>query len=147
MRGCGSEGVCRVRHPAKGGRMMRARSIARTGSGEMSVEAGVRRWTIKSIVGIVTVAWFLFLPAGRLDWWMGWALVAVWVVWQGAVYLLLKPRNPALLAERASGPRGDDRKWDTVILSIDGMLTMAQYVVAGLDVRLAMSTIFRARCM
>ena len=46
--------------------MMNARSKMGIGSGEMDVEAGVRRWTIKSVVGIVTVALFLFLPAGRL---------------------------------------------------------------------------------
>jgi protein-S-isoprenylcysteine O-methyltransferase Ste14 len=99
------------------------------------VRAGVRRWVIKAVSGVVSVALFLFIPAGRLDWVMGWALVGLWALWQAAVGLLLIPRNPELLAERAAGPRKGDKSWDTVLLSIAGVLTMAQYIVAGLDVR------------
>lgn len=124
---------------------MKTRRRTKGGSGETDVEAGVRRWVIKSVSGITTVALFLFLPAGRLDWWMGWALVAVWAVWQAAVYVLLRRSNPALLGDRASGPQEGDRRWDTVIMSVVGFLTMAVYVVAGLNLRFGWSPRVSAR--
>ena len=116
------------------------RKLRREGTDEpLNVEAGVRRWVIKAISGVVMVALFLFLPAWSVDWPMGWALVAVWVAWQAAAYVLLRKSNPALLADRASGPREGDRRADTVIMSIVGLLTIAVYVIAGLDRRLGWS--------
>lgn len=99
------------------------------------VAAGVRRWAISGVVGVVMVAVLLFWPAGRLDWAMGWALVAVYAAWQGAMALILIPRCPELLAERAAGPQKGNKTWDTVLMSIVGLLTLVKYVVAGLDVR------------
>jgi protein-S-isoprenylcysteine O-methyltransferase Ste14 len=99
----------------------------------------MRRWVIKAISGIAMVAIFLFLPAWSVNWPMGWALVGVWIVWQASVYVGLHSTNPALLAERAAGPREDDPKWDTVIMSIVGLLTIAVYVLAGCDRRLGWS--------
>ena len=99
------------------------------------VRAGVRRWVIKGVTGVLTVALFLFIPAGRLDWAMGWALVGVWALWQAAVGLILIPRNPELLAERAAGPQKSNKTWDTALMSVAGLATMAQYIVAGLDLR------------
>jgi len=102
---------------------------------QLDVRAGVRRWVIKGVIGVLTVALFLFIPAGRLDWAMGWALVGVWALWQVAVGLILIPRNPELLAERAAGPQKSNKTWDTALMSIAGLATMAQYIVAGLDLR------------
>jgi protein-S-isoprenylcysteine O-methyltransferase Ste14 len=95
---------------------------------------GVTRWLIRESLGVVMVAVILFVSAGRLDWPMGWAMVAVYAVWVGANALILIPRNPALLAERATRQAGAKR-WDTVLLSIVGLSTIAKYVVAGLDLR------------
>lgn len=99
-----------------------------------NVARGVTRWLIRESVGVVFVAATLFLAAGRLDWGMGWALVALYVVWVGANAVLLIPRNPELLAERAVRRRGD-HAWDTVLLGLFGLSTLAKLVVAGLDER------------
>jgi protein-S-isoprenylcysteine O-methyltransferase Ste14 len=89
---------------------------------------------LREAMGVVIVALTLFLPAGRLDWAMGWALVGLYALWVAATALVLIPNNPELYLERATRREGG-KTWDTVILSIIGLTTMAKHVVAGLDVR------------
>jgi protein-S-isoprenylcysteine O-methyltransferase Ste14 len=108
--------------------------LAEPESRSSDVARGVVRWLIRESVGVVFVAATLFLAAGRLDWAMGWALVGLYAVWVGANALLLIPRNPELLAERAVRRRGD-HVWDTVLLGLFGLSTLAKLVVAGLDER------------
>jgi protein-S-isoprenylcysteine O-methyltransferase Ste14 len=86
-------------------------------------------------MGVLFVALLLFIPAGRLDWAMGWALVGVYAVWVGANALILIPANPELLAERAARKKEGMKTWDMAILSIVGLATLVKYVVAGLDLR------------
>jgi protein-S-isoprenylcysteine O-methyltransferase Ste14 len=100
---------------------------------------GVRRWLRREVLGVLFVAATLFISAGRLDWFWGWALVAVYAVWVAANALILIPRSPELLAERAERKKSD-KSWDTVLLSIIGLVTMAKYILAGLDVRFAWTT-------
>lgn len=95
---------------------------------------GVRRWLIRESSGVVFVALSLFIPAGRLDWAMGWALVAIYAVWIAAQAILLIPRCPELLAERAERRR-DLKRYDATLLGIIGLATLAKHVVAGLDYR------------
>ncbi|MBC8446411.1 MAG: isoprenylcysteine carboxylmethyltransferase family protein [Chloroflexi bacterium] len=95
---------------------------------------GIIRWLIREVLGIVIVVLSLFLPAGRWDWAMGWALVAIYVIWSAANALILIPRSPELLAERATR-RKDVKSWDTMILSIIGLATLAKHITAGLDMR------------
>lgn len=65
---------------------------------------------------------------------MGWALVAIYVVWVAANAVLLMPGSPALLAERVSH-RFSEKRWDNVILGLYGVMTLVKLVVAGLDFR------------
>lgn len=95
---------------------------------------GVVRWLVREVFGVLFVAAILFVSAGRLDWVMGWALVAVYAAWITALAVILIPRNPGLLIERATRRKGT-KTWDTVILSIIGLTTLAKYVIAGLDDR------------
>jgi protein-S-isoprenylcysteine O-methyltransferase Ste14 len=93
---------------------------------------GVIRWLIREVLGVLFVAVTLFIPAGRLDWVMGWALVGIYAAWVTANAVILIPRCPELLAERATRRKGT-KTWDTLILSIIGLATVAKYVAAGLD--------------
>jgi protein-S-isoprenylcysteine O-methyltransferase Ste14 len=95
---------------------------------------GVTRWLIREVMGVMIVAATLLIPAGRLDWVWGWAMVGIYAIWVGANALILIPRSPELLAERAVRRRGI-KTWDTVILSIIGLTTIAKHILAGLDVR------------
>lgn len=95
------------------------------------VGAGVRKWWISGLLGVVMVAAALFIPAGRLDWVMGWALVLITLIWVIATGLV---STPELLAERAERRKGT-KKWDMAILGLVGLGSVAKLIVAGLDVR------------
>jgi protein-S-isoprenylcysteine O-methyltransferase Ste14 len=92
------------------------------------------RAVVREAIGVVFVAVTLFIPAGTLNWAMGWALVGLYAIWVGATALILMPNNPDLLIERATRKKGN-KTWDTVILSMVGLTTIAKYILAGLDVR------------
>lgn len=94
----------------------------------------VVRWAIRETLGVVMLAVLLFLPAGRLDWVWGWALVGIMALWAAATGVVSVRRSPELLAERL-GPREGAKRWDTAIMGIVGVLTLVRCVVAGLDVR------------
>ena len=98
---------------------------------QSAVAASVRRWWKKSIFGLLILAATLFIPAGRLDWAMGWALVAIMTIWVIATGLV---SSPELLAERAERRPGT-KTWDMVVLGVAGLGAMARPIVAGLDVR------------
>jgi protein-S-isoprenylcysteine O-methyltransferase Ste14 len=95
---------------------------------------GVMRWLAREVMGVLFVAASLFIPAGRLDWVMGWALVGLYAMWTAANAILLIPGNPELLAERARRQKGI-KTWDALILSVIGLSTIAKHILAGLDVR------------
>jgi len=94
----------------------------------------VARWLVRETIGVVLVAVLLFCSAGRLDWIMGWALVAITAVWVVANALVLIPRNPQLVAERLKPPKGAKR-WDTILVSFIGLAVLVRLIVAGLDLR------------
>jgi protein-S-isoprenylcysteine O-methyltransferase Ste14 len=95
---------------------------------------GVVRWLIREVIGVLFVAATLFIPAGRWNWVWGWALVVIYAVWVSANALILIPRSPELLAERAQRKKGI-KDWDAVLMSIVGILTLCKHIVAGLDAR------------
>jgi len=99
----------------------------------------VVRYLVREVMGLLMLAAMLFLPAGRLDWGMGWALVGIMLAWSTATALVLIPRNPELLAERV-GPKKGAKTWDMVILSIIGLVWIARCIVAGLDERFGWTT-------
>ena len=101
---------------------------------ESNATHGARRWLRRELSGCIIVAALLFLSAGRVDWVMGWALVVLYVVWVAANALLLMPRSPEMLTERATR-RVSEKRWDNVILALYGLLTLAKLIVAGLDFR------------
>ena len=70
----------------------------------------VTRWLVREIMGTVMVGVILFWSAGDWTWDWGWAVVAVYALWVGANAILLIPRQPELLAERAQGTAGSGRR-------------------------------------
>lgn len=101
---------------------------------EYDIRRGVIRWLIREATGCVLVALSLFVPAGRWGWGMGWALVAIYAAWTTVSAILLIPRAPELLIERAMRRR-DTPSWDKKLLSLIGLSTLARNLVAGLDLR------------
>jgi len=85
-------------------------------------------------MGTVIAGVALFWPAGRIDWWPAWALIATLLAWSTATAIVTLRFSPDLLAERL-GPRKGGKAWDTAIMSIVGILTLVRLIVAGLDQR------------
>lgn len=92
------------------------------------------RYAIRETLGIVVMGVALFWSAGQIDWWPAWAAIAVMLAWILATAIVIFRFYPALLAERL-GPRKGARPWDTVIVSILGLVQLVRYIVAGLDHR------------
>ena len=105
------------------------------------VKRGVTRWAIRETMGVIMSAVILFLCAGRGDWLWGWVAVIMRAGLVRATALTVIPKSPQLLAERV-GPRKGAKTWDTAIMSIVGLIILAVYVVAGLDVRNGWTTGF-----
>lgn len=92
------------------------------------------RYAIRETLGLLSMGVALFWSAGRLDWWPGWAVLAVMAAWIAATAIILIRVNPGLMAERL-GPRKGAKPWDTVIMSLLGLIQLARYIIAGLDQR------------
>ena len=95
------------------------------------------KWIVQSALGLVGYAIILFLAAGTLDWIWGWVLLAVLGAFLAAHPLILIPINPELLAQREKGLLEKGVKpWDRWVAFFGGgILPMASWIVAGLDVR------------
>jgi protein-S-isoprenylcysteine O-methyltransferase Ste14 len=92
------------------------------------------RYVIREVMGSVIAGVALFWPAGRIDWWPAWALVAMLLAWSTATAIVALRLSPDLLAERL-GPRKGGKPWDTAIMSVVGIVTLVRLIVAGLDQR------------
>jgi protein-S-isoprenylcysteine O-methyltransferase Ste14 len=121
-------------HPVESPSQPGGNTAGNAGGNTRDNAGGVRRWLMREIGGVVFVALSLFIPAGRLDWVMGWVLVAIYAAWIAAQAIMLIPRCPELLAERAER-RKDLERWDTLILGVIGLATLAKHILAGLDYR------------
>jgi protein-S-isoprenylcysteine O-methyltransferase Ste14 len=53
-----------------------------------------------SVIGTIVLLALLFIPAGTLDYWQGWAYVAVAIIASGAYTVYLAKHDPALLKRR-----------------------------------------------
>lgn len=101
----------------------------------------VARYVVREAMGLVVMGAALFWSAGRLDWWAGWAALAVMLVWTVSTAWIIFRHRPDLLAERL-GPRKGAKSWDVTIMSLLGLVQLARYIVAGLDQRYAWSAGF-----
>ncbi len=103
------------------------------------VKTRAARWLVRETLGNLILIAILFGVVGRWDWWMGWALSGIYIVWTVATAVLILPVNPAMLAERAR-IHADRKRWDVVIVGLMGVAMVAEYVVASLDVRFGWTT-------
>jgi protein-S-isoprenylcysteine O-methyltransferase Ste14 len=94
----------------------------------------ILRYGLREVMGSVIAGVALFWSAGRIDWWPAWAVIAVLLAWSTATAIVILRFHPDLLAERL-GPRQGGLSWDTAIMSIVGLLTLARLILAGLDQR------------
>lgn len=103
---------------------------------ERATRRGVIRYVVREYFGVVFVALLLAWTSGRWDWPAGWAVVSLYFLWVTATVILIAPRSPELLADRARRRHPGTKGWDQVIVTVFGLETLARYVIAGLDARL-----------
>lgn len=89
-----------------------------------------------SVLGTLTLIALVFLPAGTLDYWQGWAYIGVAVVASGLYTLYLLIHDPALLERRTkAGPRYEKEPAQKVIISSLFAAFIALIVLPPLDYR------------
>lgn len=89
------------------------------------------RLFIKSLAGILFFLVILFISAGRMDYYQGWIYSAL-SLFGLAIDLALTGSDIDLRRERSKPPK-DAKQWDKRILALSALITVAAYIVAGLD--------------
>ena len=89
-----------------------------------------------SLLGAITLAALLFIPAGTLDYWQGWLFMAVFVGASSAVTVYLAIRDPALLERRMkAGPTAEKESTQKRVMFVAMAGFIALIVVPALDHR------------
>ncbi len=105
------------------------------------MEVDVRKEIIKGAVKVsifyIIVAVVLFTVSGKLDWWMAWVLLAVFIANYIVNMIIL---DPGLLAERSSAKAGA-RKYDIILaVFMSGLGILIVVLIAALDKRFGWSS-------
>jgi len=90
------------------------------------------RFVVRVLLLSVVFGALLFVPAGRLDWYEGWAFAAFYIAAVLAIYAWMMHRDPELARERQSRPE-DQPTWDKVIIRAYSTLALSEFVLAALD--------------
>src|SRR5262249_60798316 len=92
---------------------------------------------IKSAVfGIIAFAALIYLPAGTLNYWQGWAFLATFVFSTLIITVYLARHDPKLLERRLSaGPKAEKEPAQKVIVTLIIFLFAAILVFSALDCR------------
>jgi protein-S-isoprenylcysteine O-methyltransferase Ste14 len=95
-----------------------------------------------SVIGTIVLVALLFIPAGTLNYWQGWAYVAVAVIASGAYTLYLAKYDPALLKRRTeAGIAYEKEPEQKVIISFLFIAFFALVVLPPLDFRFGWSSV------
>ena len=101
------------------------------------------KFAVRMVVFAALFPILLFVAAGRLDWWQGWAYVVIAVGITAIGRYLMIRKNPGLLAERSQALGRDDTKsWDKILVPLVALGPLLQLIVAGLDMRFGWSASF-----
>jgi protein-S-isoprenylcysteine O-methyltransferase Ste14 len=89
---------------------------------------------------VLVFAVLVFVPAGRLDWKLGWVYVGIIFVTVAVNLVCLRRWNPELIERRMRFGKGT-KTWDKVWSVLYTPLMIAVYVVAGLEARDGVSSL------
>ncbi len=88
---------------------------------------------IKFIMGFLLVGACLFIPAGTIDYWRAWLLLAILFVPMFFAGIVLMVKNPELLRKRLNANETEAEQKQVIALS--GVMFLAAFAAAGLGVR------------
>ncbi|ORX07519.1 methyltransferase family protein [Mycolicibacillus trivialis] len=102
---------------------------------------GVRVLT-SSLIGTALLAAALFLPAGTLDYWRGWAFLAVFAAASLGPARYFARKHPEVLERRLRvGPRAEPRRAQQVIITLSFLVLLAMLVFSVVDHRFGWSPV------
>ena len=87
----------------------------------------------KLLLGVILVGALIFLPAGTLQFFNGWLLMAILFIPMFLAGLVMMAKNPGLLKSRLNAKEKEQEQSQVVKLS--GLMFLAGFIVAGLDYR------------
>jgi protein-S-isoprenylcysteine O-methyltransferase Ste14 len=87
---------------------------------------------------IIVIALILFVSSGRLDWWMAWVYIGLFVVGVGVNMIILVHRDTGLIEER-SQIKADTKKWDLWLAGFLSIISSVTLLISGLDIRFGWS--------
>ena len=93
---------------------------------------------LQVIITGLLMAVVLFISAGRLDWVWSWVYIGTYFIGIAINALVILPRNPEMIAERAE-IKEDAKGWDKTLGILIAIPTLGMLIVAGLDVRFGWS--------
>ncbi len=101
-----------------------------------------RKLIRSSVLGTLVLAALIFVPAGTLHYWQGWAYLVVFVVCSAAYTLYLAKYDPALLKRRTEGGISYEREFtQKVVMVLLYAVSLLLVVLPPLDVRFGWSNL------
>jgi protein-S-isoprenylcysteine O-methyltransferase Ste14 len=95
-----------------------------------------------TVVGVVLLGLLLFLPAGTLNYWQAWVVIAIFVLGSIAIGIYLSVHDPELLERRKqAGPQAETRPVQKIIMLILTAALVGMLVLSALDHRFGWSEI------
>lgn len=93
----------------------------------------------KFLLGIVSVALLIFLPAGTLKYWNGWLFMAILFIPMFVAGIVMYVKKPELLERRLK--INEEQKEQKIITKLNGIMFVMGFIVAGLDYRFGWSVL------
>ena len=98
------------------------------------------RRILKGAIALLVVSGLIFVPAGTLAYWQGWAFLAVFMACNIVIGRYLVRHDPALLERRKKvGPRAEKRLVQKIVMSLLFVIFIALIVFSILDWRFGWS--------
>jgi protein-S-isoprenylcysteine O-methyltransferase Ste14 len=95
-----------------------------------------------TLIGLAVFGLLVFWPAGTLDYWQGWAFIAVFAAATTIPSLYLAATDPAALRRRMqAGPAAETRPLQKLIISFAFVSLGATIMVSALDFRFGWSSV------
>jgi len=96
--------------------------------------------TLQVVVFFIVFAAFIFLPAGTLNFWQGWAFFSVFCIATLFITVYFLVKDPALIGRRIKS--GETRKEQKIFQTISGtVFFVGLLVIPGLDYRFSWSSV------
>jgi protein-S-isoprenylcysteine O-methyltransferase Ste14 len=97
---------------------------------------------LSAVLGLVAFGLMLFLPAGPLHYWQGWAFLAVFALSTGIPTVYLIRTNPAALERRMrAGPTAETRPLQRILITVVFIAFPVTFIVCALDHRFGWSLV------